>query len=129
MLPNDVEDANRRASDTEMGAWSEDASTTPLCVDLDGTIIYTDLLGESIALLLVRKLWLFFALPFWLLQGRAALKRRVTARVKIAHALLPYDEALLAWIATEKASGRHLVLATASDYEAAQGVADHLGLF
>src|SRR3954451_887144 len=103
MLPNDVEDVNRRAKRHRNGAWSEDASTTPLCVDLDGTIIFTDLLGESIALLLVRKPWLLFALPFWLLRGRATLNRRVAAHVKIAPALLPYDEALLAWISTERA--------------------------
>lgn len=108
---------------------AERSETTPLCVDLDGTLIYSDLLGESLAVLFARKPWLFLFLPFWLLSGRAALKQRVAQHVKIAPSLLPYNRSLLAWITTEKASGRQLILATASDQELTKEVFEHLGLF
>ena len=48
----------------------------PLFVDLDGTLIKTDLLQESILLLLKKNPWLLFALPAWLLRGKASFKAR-----------------------------------------------------
>ena len=48
----------------------------PLVVDLDGTLIKTDLLWESLARLLRRNpLWLFPVL-FWWTRGRALLKQQ-----------------------------------------------------
>jgi 4-hydroxybenzoate polyprenyltransferase len=44
-------------------------------------------------------------------------------------AALPYPPDLLAWLREERASGRRLVLCTASDQKLADGVAAHLGLF
>lgn len=54
--------------------------TRPLCVDLDSTLIHTDLLIQSLLLLLKRNpLWLF-ALPLWLLKGKAHFKQQLAAR-------------------------------------------------
>jgi len=104
-------------------------STVPLCVDLDGTLINTDLLWESM-LQLIRQnpLWLP-ALPFWWLRGRANLKRQIAARVELDAATLPYHEHFLEFLRAAKRSGRPLILATASDRELAQRVADYVGLF
>lgn len=124
-----ISDASLLREDTFATPSLEHSDTVPICVDLDGTLIFSDLLGESLAILLARKPWLIFAVPFWLLKGRAALKRQIARRVKITPSLLPYDEDLLAWITSEKALGRRLILATAADRDAAQNVADHLGLF
>jgi hypothetical protein len=44
-----------------------------LCVDLDGTLIKTDLLFESVVRLLKYKPWLLFLLPVWLCRGKAVL--------------------------------------------------------
>ena len=61
----------------------------PLCVDLDGTLIKTDLLWESLARLLRRNpLWLLPVL-FWWTRGRAHLKRQLVRRVTIDPAALP----------------------------------------
>ena len=68
----------------------------PLCVDLDGTLIKTDLFWESSVLLLRRNpLWLF-VLPFWWMKGRAHLKRQIAARSgQLDPARLPYNESFL----------------------------------
>ncbi|MBP1475475.1 UbiA family prenyltransferase [Frateuria sp. MAH-13] len=100
----------------------------PLCVDLDGTLIHTDLLIES-ALLLLRSNPLFvFAMLAWLFRGRAVLKREIAARVTLDPKSLPYNTHLLAWLKKE-ATSRPLVLVTASDAQFAHAVASEVGLF
>jgi len=101
----------------------------PLCVDLDGTLLRTDLLHETLLQLLRAEPWKVPLLPLWLAGGKAAFKRRVAGGVELDAALLPYREDLLEWLRSEKAAGRRLVLATASDGELARAVATHLGLF
>ncbi|MCB1744237.1 MAG: haloacid dehalogenase-like hydrolase, partial [Gammaproteobacteria bacterium] len=101
----------------------------PLVVDLDGTLIKTDLLFESLLSLVKRRpLWLLM-LPFWLLAGKAVLKREIARRTQIDVRLLPYNEALLEYLRAQRQSGRRLVLATGADALLARDVADYLGLF
>ncbi len=69
---------------------AEAPARVPLCVDLDGTLLRGDLLWESLALLLRDKPWLVFALPVWLMAGRAALKRRILQQVRVPVESLPY---------------------------------------
>ena len=101
----------------------------PLCVDLDGTLIKTDLLWESLLRLLKRNPLFLLAVPFWWMRGRAFLKRQLAARVELDPATLPYNEAFLEFLREEKRQGRTLILATASDREPAARVAGHVGLF
>ena len=101
----------------------------PLVVDLDGTLIKTDLLIESIARLLRQDPLALFALPVWLLKGRAYLKHEIARLVELDPTLLPYRTALLEYLRAEQAKGRPIVLATASDERLARQVADHLKLF
>ena len=102
---------------------------TPLCVDLDGTLVKTDTLIESGITLLRKRLLLLFAYPIWLLRGKARLKHEIASRVQFDAASLPYHEELLAFLESEKARGRRLVLATASARPIAESVAEHLKLF
>jgi 4-hydroxybenzoate polyprenyltransferase len=101
----------------------------PLCVDLDGTLIRTDLLLESLLRLIKRNPLYLFCLPLWLLRGKAAFKSRVAANVTVDPALLPYQRELLAWLEKERDRGRELWLCTASDRRQADAVAQHVGLF
>lgn len=105
-------------------------SSPPLCVDLDGTLIRSDLLLESLLLLLKRNpLYLFLAV-FWLLRGgKAALKAEIASRVSLNPAALPYNKELLAWLKSERADGRSLWLCTAANEKLAAAVAHHLDLF
>ncbi|MCK6498733.1 MAG: UbiA family prenyltransferase, partial [Nitrospira sp.] len=101
----------------------------PLCVDLDGTLIKTDLLWESLLLLLKQQPLLLFQFPFWLLKGKAHFKHEIARRVAVDVTSLPYHDELVAFLDEERRAGRELVLATASHVLYAQAVAAHLGLF
>jgi apolipoprotein N-acyltransferase len=101
----------------------------PLVVDLDGTLIKTDLLWESLARRLRRNPFALFRILFWWTRGRAYLKRCLGRRVRLNPAELPVSEKFLAWLREQKKAGRKLVLATASDFEMARPVADYFGIF
>jgi apolipoprotein N-acyltransferase len=101
----------------------------PLVVDLDGTLIKTDLLWESLARLLRRNPLRLFQVLFWWTRGRARLKQKLAARVQIDPATLPFNEPFLKFLREQKAAGRKLILATASDLQMAKPVADFTGLF
>lgn len=105
------------------------ASEPILYVDLDGTLIATDLLHESFLSAMKRSPWVAIQCVGWLLKGRACLKEELAARATIDAASLPYRESVLSFLREEKANGRRLVLATASWNSLAQAVAAHLGLF
>jgi 4-hydroxybenzoate polyprenyltransferase/phosphoserine phosphatase len=101
----------------------------PLVVDLDGTLIRTDLLHESVFALLKINVFYLFMLPVWLLGGKASLKQKIADRVELRYDLLPYQPEFLDYLRDEHEEGRPLILATASNDGFAQGVAAHLGLF
>ncbi len=101
----------------------------PLAVDLDGTLVRTDLLKESALRLLRSRPYLVSLMPIWLMRGRAFLKHQIAQRVDLDASRLPYRQGLLAFLHEQRAHGRMLVLATASHRKYAQQVADHLGLF
>ena len=101
----------------------------PLCVDLDGTLVRSDLLVEALFGLMGQDFFAALRSPFWLLSGKAHLKAEVSRRVDLDVTTLPYNEQLLGHLRDERAKGRHLVLATASPAKYARAVAEHLGLF
>jgi len=101
----------------------------PLVVDLDGTLIKTDLLWESLARLLRRNPFWLFPVLLWWTRGRAFLKKQLAARVQIDAATLPYNEPFLKFLREQRSAGRKLILATASDLQMAKPVAEHTGLF
>ncbi len=104
-------------------------TSPPLVVDLDGTLVKTDLLIESLFALIKQNPLYIFVIPFWLLKGRAYLKRKITHRVTLDVRVLPYNRELLDHLMAEHARGRPLVLATGNDERIAHQVADHLQLF
>ena len=53
------------------------APSRPLCVDLDGTLLATDMLWESIVLLARQRPARLALLPFWLLGGKASFKQKL----------------------------------------------------
>ena len=106
-----------------------DISNIPLAVDLDGTLIRTDMMFESLARLLRRNPLALFQVLWWWRRGRAWLKQQLAARVAIPPAELSYNEEFLAWLRREKQAGRTLVLATASDIQMARPIAAHVGIF
>ena len=104
-------------------------TTVPLVVDLDGTLIHSDLLWESILIFIKTHFLQLWRLPFWLLLGKAAFKEKIASMVDLDPAALPYDQVLLADLARQRAQGRLIVLATGSQRRYADVIAAHLGLF
>lgn len=101
----------------------------PLAVDLDGTLIRGDLFGEAMLRLAFAQPWKLPLLLFWLMRGRAYAKAKLAVLFPPDVAVLPYDERIVDWLRQERAAGREIALATASDQRAAQAVADHVGVF
>ena len=95
----------------------------PLVVDLDGTLINTDLLYEGFILLLKKNLLYIFPCFIWLFKGRAYLKTRILKIVHIPSELLPYNMELLNLLEAEAQNGRKLILATASPLPNALAIA------
>jgi len=101
----------------------------PLVVDLDGTLLRSDLLLET-GMAFVRKQPLQMFKPLcWLLKGKAALKEGFATATQIDVTSLPYDPAVIELIEAERLTGRKVVLATASHCSLAERIADHLQLF
>lgn len=114
---------SRRATGAKGG------ESRPLVVDLDGTLIRTDILVESVFALLRRNVLFLLLLPLWLLKGKARLKHEVAARIDMDPGLLPYHDDFLAYLKAAHAEGRELILATAANEKLAAAIASHLGIF
>lgn len=111
--------------------WHPPVSAMPdtLVIDLDGTLVSTDLLHESVFGLLRLNPFYVFLLPLWLLRGKAHMKQMIADRVDLRLDLLPFHTGFLAWLREEHAAGRRLILATASNEKYAHGVAGVLRIF
>jgi 4-hydroxybenzoate polyprenyltransferase len=108
----------------------EQVNSKPLVVDLDGTLLRSDILLESgLAYLRMRPLQFFRPLLWLLRDGKAQLKARLAETVFVDVATLPFNTQLLEWLREEKAQGRSLVLATATHLSYANNIGEHLGLF
>src|SRR5262245_29386357 len=101
----------------------------PLAVDLDGTLIRSDILLESLLGLVKQDPLSAFRLPFWLLGGKARFKDQIARRVDLDVTVLPYRAEFLAYLTDERSQGRKLILATATHRKYADQIAGHLGLF
>jgi 4-hydroxybenzoate polyprenyltransferase/phosphoglycolate phosphatase-like HAD superfamily hydrolase len=100
-----------------------------IVVDLDGTLINSDALVESFFIFFRLHPLRIFEVFYWLLHGKAFLKRRLADEITLEVDLLPYNKDLLAWLGQQRTTGASVVLATASDLRIARKVAEHLGFF
>lgn len=100
-----------------------------LFVDLDGTLIKTDLLVESALVLLKKSPWRIFSMILWVLKGKAHLKAEIAKRVTLEIDTLPLQEDFVTFLHEQAALGRPLYLATASDRKLAEPLAQRVGLF
>ena len=101
----------------------------PLCIDLDGTLIHSDMLHETVLGLIKAEPLSVFRLPFWLLGGKADLKQKIAERAEFEPSSLPYNLDLVEWLRQQHTQGRRLILCTASDRSIAEPIAKHLGFF
>ncbi len=101
----------------------------PLCVDLDGTLVKSDTLIDSLLVLLRTHPASALKTFRWVLDGKAALKAQVANHVLLDVAHLPYNRPLLAWLEQERGQGRRIYLTTGADARLAERIAAHLRIF
>jgi 4-hydroxybenzoate polyprenyltransferase/phosphoserine phosphatase len=121
--------------DGEAAAWPDEATSRqsaealPLVVDLDGTLLSSDLLIECFLRLLATDPLALVGLPRWMLAGKAGLKLALAERTVLDLSTLPLNEEVVALIRRERERGRRIYLASASHGRLVGPLADHLDLF
>jgi len=100
-----------------------------LCVDLDGSLIKSDLLFEGVMTLLKRNPLTVFSLLWWLIRGKVYLKIQVAARTMLDPTRLAFNQRVLSLVENYSRSGALVMLTTSAHRHVAQAVADHIGKF
>lgn len=116
-------------SDAIMNSTVKSPDPTPLCVDLDGTVLRTDLMWECIAALLRRRPWRMLLLPLWWAKGRPYLKARLAREARPELESLPFRARLVGWLREEAVAGRRVLLVSGSHHWLVRRFADMLGFF
>jgi 4-hydroxybenzoate polyprenyltransferase/phosphoserine phosphatase len=109
--------------------WPIESKDAILVVDLDGTLVRTDVLFEMANQFIARNPFRIANLLAWLLGGRATLKSRLAQATDLDVSRLPYNIELITWLREEHSRGRVLALATASPRSIAERIAAHLKIF
>lgn len=104
-------------------------SDVPLVVDLDGTLVKTDLLVESVLSSVLQRPRTLLSLPGWIASGKTVLKRELAQHGHLDIDTLPYNEELVEHCQDEHNRGRRIVLATAANKVLADAVAQKFGFF
>lgn len=100
-----------------------------LVCDLDGTLIKTDMLFESVFLLIKSNPLYILILPFWLIKGKQILKIEINKRVEITPNLLPFNQDVIEFIKNRKNSYEKVVLVSASNIEIVKKIGNFLNIF
>ena len=102
---------------------------TPLFVDLDGTLLKTDILYEEILILLKRNIFNCVPLLFWLAKGRAYLKFQLSKRVSMPIETLPVNAEFFKYLQMQKKENRKLILISGANQKAVDEVNNCVKLF
>lgn len=102
---------------------------TVLVVDLDGTLLKSDLLYESFWSAFGRNWRSPFLSVAALGRGKAALKTYLRSEADVDATSLPYDEAVIEYVRAHRAQGGRTALVTASNQVFANIIAEHLQMF
>src|SRR3569623_535440 len=100
--PVTQETAQRIAADVEASV----PPGVPLCVDLDGTLVKSDTLLDTVIVLARQQPRAVLSFPKWMAQEKAAFKRKVTELAEIDVVNLPYNQPLLEYLRQQHAEGR-----------------------
>ena len=112
-------------TDTEKISIKNDNNRYPLFVDLDGTLIKTDLLFESALIYAKKKLLNMFIMLYWLLTGgRARLKSELAKIIELPNTSFIFQETFVSYLKAQAAAGRRIILVTASNQKYAESAAE-----
>ena len=129
LLSELCDDAVASAAEGALPAEAVKAKPRPLYVDLNGTLIATDLLWESGLGVLRDHPGMPLRIPGELLRGRQHVKGLLAGGCEIDPATLPYRPEVIDLVRTARAEGRPVILTTGAPLSLAESVAEHLGLF
>lgn len=101
----------------------------PLCVDLDGTVVYGDMSWKSFVAYVRCNPFRIIQVLWWHRLGRAYTKYKLCKRYNFRCEQLKFIPQTLEFIKQEKEKGRKIYLCTGSNISIAHKIAGHLGLF
>lgn len=101
----------------------------PLIVDLDGSLLRTDSLHESLAVALRKPQVLLLAVRQLLRNGKAGLKEYLAAAAPIDVGLLPVNDRVLEFVQFEHAKGRTIFLVTGANSHIANQIIQRFAEF
>ena len=102
----------------------------PLIVDLDGSLLRSDILYELILLLIKKKPYALFLIILWLLKDeKANVKKKLNRYFKLDLTSLPYNIKIINYLKKKKKIGHKLILCTATYISIAKSINSHLKLF
>jgi len=104
-------------------------TSVPIVIDLDGSLLKSDSLVESLMIFFKSDPLSFWRVFVWLIKGKAYLKRQVAKSVSLDVSSLPYNIDILHYLRDEHDRERTLILATGADEHIAQPIADYLHMF
>jgi 4-hydroxybenzoate polyprenyltransferase/phosphoserine phosphatase len=100
-----------------------------LAVDLDGTLIKSDMLHETFWDAASKDWGSAIGAVRTIVRGQAALKQELAQASDVDVTTLPYNAIVINYIKAWKANGGRVLLVTATDQSIANKIAEHLGLF
>ncbi|MBE6447345.1 MAG: hypothetical protein E7015_02540 [Alphaproteobacteria bacterium] len=105
-------------------------SSLPLCVDLDGTLIFDDVSRLAFRCLLKKgNVCKLLRIALSSLGNVARIKHEIAAIADLDPATLRYNEKFLSYVISEKQRGKKLILSTGANHKYARCIADYLGIF
>lgn len=107
-----------------------DTSELPvLVVDLDNTLLKSDLLFESFWSAFGSDWKVLFGSIAYLCMGKSKLKNYLAKKSRIDVTSLPYNLDVVSYVEAHRQAGGRTALVTASDYSLAYSIAAHLCIF
>jgi 4-hydroxybenzoate polyprenyltransferase len=108
---------------------SEKTIKRPLVVDLDHTLVKTDLLFEGLWSVFRESPLQFFSLLVSLRRGKAFFKQKVAEASQLNLSEIPFNDVVIDYIHQWKQRGDSVLLVTAADQSIADKVGEHLDVF
>lgn len=104
--------------------------STVLAVDLDHTLINTDMIFVGLKYLILHKAYLLPILVIiFLLKGRPSSKKYLYDNTSISIEDLPYNNSIINFINTNRKKYTHVILISGSYYKYVESIANYLNIF
>ena len=102
--------------------------TTALYIDLDKTLIRSELYWECLVSLLKARPFYIFLVPFWRLKGKGYVISKIASLIDLDIAYLPYNQNLLTWL-KKKQQHKKVILLSPANQDLANKIAAHCACF